>query len=329
MAIDVLHRIAPDYPAPVAMLCVSDEENGGSGATHVLKAHGHRFGTAPVIGEGGAGIAGLPILPGNVPIFAIATAEKSSLWLKLVLEVPASGHGSVPPLEYANRQMVLALNRLLTDRLPLRLVPASRTLLENLSRYHNFPKNFFLSHPEWPLVKKVLDNQLAKEPLTSAIVRDTATLIGLETEPGASNAIPRRVVARLDCRLLPGTGETPFLGHLRERLGEPRIKIEVQKRSPASPGTEPGTVYAALEGAVTGQEANALVSPMVFPASSDGNAFRLAGHEFYGLFPCRLERAELEAIHGVDERLSEASLEQAVRVLVETILRLRYAGAGR
>lgn len=74
---------------------------------------------------------------------------------------------------------------------------------------------------------------------------------------------------------------------------------------------------------------NALVSPMVFPASSDGNAFRNAGHEFYGLFPCRLERSELEAIHGVDERLAEASLEQASRVLVETSLRLRSAGTRR
>ena len=61
---------------------------------------------------------------------------------------------------------------------------------------------------------------------------------------------------------------------------------------------------------------------MVFPASSDGNAFRNAGHEFYGLFPCRLERSELEAIHGVNERVGEDALIQAVRVLAGTILRL-------
>lgn len=324
MALSVLKKVAPDYPAPLALLCVSDEEAGGAGATFVLKNHAARFGKAPVIGEGGAGIKGLPILPPEVPIFAVATAEKSSLWIKLTLQIPASGHGSVPPLEYANRQMVMALNRLVTTRMPLRLVAASRTLLENLARYHNFPKNFFLSHPEWPLVKKVLDNQLAKEPLTSAIVRDTATLIGLETESGgANNAIPRKVAARLDCRLLPGTDEAEFLTRLADLLGEPRIKIEVVKRSPASAGTAPGLAYAALEGAVLREVENALVSPMVFPASSDGNAFRNAGHEFYGLFPCRLERSELEAIHGVDERVPDASIEQAARVLAETMLRLR------
>lgn len=324
MALSVVRQIAPDYPAPLALLCVADEEAGGAGAAFVLKNHGARFGKAPVIGEGGAGIAGLPILPPEVPIFAVATAEKSSLWLKLTLEIAASGHGSVPPLEYANRQMVMALHRLVTTRMPLRLVAASRTLLENLARYHNFPKNFFLSHPEWPLVKKVLDNELAREPLTSAIVRDTATLIGLETESGgASNAIPRKVVARLDCRLLPGTDEPEFLARLTKLLEEPRIQVEVMKRSPSSAGTEPKLAFAALEGAVLREVPNALVSPMVFPASSDGNAFRNAGHEFYGLFPCRLQRSELEAIHGVDERVSEASLEQAARVLAETMLRLR------
>lgn len=326
MALRVVKQVAPDYPAPLAMLCVSDEEIGGTGAAHVLKNHGTRFGAAPVIGEGGAGIAGLPVLPPEVPIFATATAEKSSLWVKLSLEIAASGHGSVPPAEYANRQMVIALNRLVTTKMPMRLVPATRQLLENLARYHDFPKNFFLSHPEWPLVKSVLDDQLSREPLTSAIIRDTATLIGLETESGgASNAIPRRVVAKLDCRLLPGTDKNEFLERLQKLLEEPRIKLEVFKSSPASEGTPPGLAFAALEGAVLADTKNALVSPMVFPASSDGNAFRNAGHEFYGLFPCRLERSELEAIHGIDERVSEASLEQATRILAETMLRLRDA----
>lgn len=325
MALAIVKRIAPDYPAPLAAICVSDEEVGGSGAAYVLKNHGARFGSAPVIGEGGAGVRGLPILPAEVPIFATATAEKSSLWVKLTLEIQASGHGSVPPVEYANRQMVMALNRLVTARMPMRLVPASRMLLENLARYYDFPKNFFLNHPDWPLVKKVLDDQLSKEPLTSAIVRDTATLIGLETEAGASNAIPRKIVAKLDCRLLPGTDETEFLGRLAGMLEEPRIKLEVFKRSPASAGTAPGLVFAALEGAVHADTKNALVSPMVFPASSDGNAFRNAGHDFYGLFPCTLDRSVMEAIHGVDERLSEDALLQATRILAETMLRLRGA----
>lgn len=86
-------------------------------------------------------------------------------------------------------------------------------------------------------------------------------------------------------------------------------------------------VYAALEDAIRTEEPTALVSPLVFPASSDNNAFRQAGNEAYGIFPVRLARAELEAIHGVDERLTEKAIEQGVSVLVDVMLRLRGAGA--
>lgn len=330
LALSVVKKLDPTYPAPLALLSVSDEEDGGRGAAYVIKRHLARLGRAPIIGEGGAGLAGLPILPGGQPVYGVATAEKSSVWLKLTLEIPSSGHGSVPPAEYANRQMVLALNRLLTAKMPMKLLPASRAMLANLARYHDFPKNFALLHPDWPLIKQVLDRQLSKEPLTNAIVRDTATLTGLETETGgANNSIPRRVVARLDCRLLPGTDEAGFLARVQELLAEPRIRMSVLKSSPRSDGTTPGRVYAALEGAIQDDEPTALVSPLVFPASSDNNAFRQAGHEAYGIFPVRLARAELEAIHGVNERLTDKAIEQGVRILVDVMLRLRGTGAGK
>jgi carboxypeptidase PM20D1 len=329
MALSVIRRIDPEYPAPLAMLSVSDEEDGGDGAAYVIANHAARLAKAPIIGEGGVGIAGLPIMPHGEPVYGVATAEKSALWIKLTLEIPASGHGSVPPAEYANRQMVLALNRLLTTKMPLKLIPASRTMLANLARYHDFPKNFALTHPDWPLIKQVLDKQLSAEPLTNAIVRDTATLTGLETESGANNSIPRRVVARLDCRLLPGSDEAAFLAQMKTFLKDDRIQITVLKRSPRSDGTTPGRVFDALAGALAEAEPTALVTPMVFPASSDNNAFRQAGHEAYGLFPVRLTRQELEAIHGVDERLTEKAIEQGVRILVDVMLRLRGTGQGK
>ena len=46
-------------------------------------------------------------------IFGIATGHERAYWLKLSLEVPTAGHSSVTPLEYANKNMLEAMNRLL------------------------------------------------------------------------------------------------------------------------------------------------------------------------------------------------------------------------
>lgn len=324
ISLALLSRLEPAYPRGVALLCVSDEEAGGAGAEFVMARHGARFGKATVLGEGGVGLRGVDPVPAHITLYPVATAEKSSVAVTLTLNLPSSGHGSVPPEEYASRVMVKALGKLLDRRFPMRLTPDTMAMLENLARYQDFPKNLFLQHPDWAIVKPILDRHLSSNPLTNAMVRDTLTLTGLETQGGGSNnTIPTRVTARLDCRLLPGTALDSFLKQLREGLDDKRIEVQASPRSAGAPSSLPNAVFAALEATMRDAEKDALVSPFLFPASSDGNTFRAAGHAVYGFLPCRLELSEVESIHGKDEKMREASLEQGIRVVTELLLRLK------
>lgn len=323
MALSLLERTYPDYPHKVGMLTLADEERGSEGARWVAEHHLDKLGGAPMIGEGGTGILGVDPVPPDVTLFPIATAEKSPLWLELHLDLPSSGHGSVPPLEHANRIMVLALNRLIRKRQPMRLIPQTKTLFRTLAGFYSFPKSFFLRHPDIPGLRVLLDRFLAKNPLTNALVRDTATITVIEVESSGQNAIPRKIVAKLDCRLLPGTDQGEFLARIADFLDEPRIEVRVTKSNPGAPGSVPNDVYAALEASVLETTPEAIVTPFLFPASSDSNIFRARGHDVYGLVPAALGQAELAAIHGTDERLREDALVMGVRVFYETLLRLR------
>jgi acetylornithine deacetylase/succinyl-diaminopimelate desuccinylase-like protein len=76
-----------------------------------------------------------------------------------------------------------------------------------------------------------------------------------------------------------------------------------------------------MKGALEAEDAKAIVTPFLFPATSDGSTFRAAGHAFYGLLPCKLSLAEIEGIHGRDERIREESLESGVRITLRTLQR--------
>ncbi len=323
-ALSLLKKRFPDYPHEIMMLVVSDEEIGGTGARHVVNNHGVLFGQAPVLGEGGTGLQGVDPVPAGITVYPIATAEKSSFFIDLILELSSSGHGSVPPPEYASLEMVRALNRLLEKPMPMRIVPEMRDLLFQLARYEKFPKNYFMRRASWKILRPILERNLAANPLTNAMVRDTITLTGVETETvGGNNSIPQRIKARLDCRLLPGSNPDEFIARMKRKLNNPKIQVVIKKPGTFAGSSEPDDFYRALEASLKQIEPDAAVSRFLFPASSDGNTFRAAGHKMFGLLPCELTRQELEAVHGPDERLREESLVFGVRVVLETLLRLR------
>jgi acetylornithine deacetylase/succinyl-diaminopimelate desuccinylase-like protein len=169
----------------------------------------------------------------------------------------------------------------------------------------------------------VVEDQLKDNRMMSALLHDTMTLTNMTTDSTAPNVIPKTVTATFDCRLLPGTDEKAFLDRMRAALAEDAIKIDVISRSPNHAGSQPDEVYEAFAASMLEEEPACTVTRFLFPASSDGNAFRVAGHPVFGLLPVRMTQDELDGIHGRNERIKEAELEKGVRVFLETFMRLR------
>jgi len=102
-----------DSPYNMSMLTVSCEEvQCPGGMQHVLSNYAEEINAAVVIGEGPTDISSL--LEGEFPnqIFAISRAHKRAFWVELEIEIEGFGHGSVTPANYANKELVTALNAL-------------------------------------------------------------------------------------------------------------------------------------------------------------------------------------------------------------------------
>jgi carboxypeptidase PM20D1 len=323
IALQLIKKVEPTFPLQMGLLSVSDEEDAGVGAVWVLKHGAAALGKATVIGEGGMGFTGTKPLPQGVTVYPIATSEKSQLWLKLTLELTSAGHGSAPPREYATRQLVLALERVVKANLPLQLTPEAKEMLATLARFEPFPVNMLMRRAHWPLIRCILERNVRNNRFMHAMLHDTMTVTGVDIGDVPTNVIATKVSARMDCRLLPGTKEEDFIERLKKTLEEPRIKVEVINRTPQAPATPRDEVYDAMMNALREGDPKAVVTPFIFPASSDANAFRVAGHPVFGFLPCVVEEGQIDSIHGANERVPEAALAEGVRRMMEIILRLR------
>lgn len=305
---------ARDLPYNVTMLSVSSEETGGeAGARLIAARHLDTLHPVVVVGEGGAGVSGVLASDPHRAVFGIEVAQKSGLQLRLSMRVASSGHGSVPPEEYAGKEMVQALDRLITRSPKVTITPSARLMFRELGKQEGGLRGFAMRHP-W-LLRLFGGRYLREEPLIRAMVTNTATVTGLSTPAAGSNQIAQRVTATLDCRLLPGTSQEEFIRELRATLSDRDLEIEVIAGFEPAPPSDPGNpFFGRLGEAVASVHPDALVVPILFPASNDNNYFRSKGVSAFGLLPVFLTQELLHTIHNTDERIPIAALESGVEI---------------
>jgi carboxypeptidase PM20D1 len=302
-----------DLPYNVTFLCVSGEEEGGTlGAGLISENFLAELNAEVVLGEGGSGLQEVVYSQPQKPVFLISTAEKHSLWLKLSIGQSTSGHGSVPPLEYANKSMISVLEVLMTDKPKIQFNPTTRTMFRKIGRMEKGMRGVVLRHNS--VFRPFLVSAIRKDPVLLSLVTNTITLTGIENPGGAYNQIPQQVSAYLDCRLLPETDPKEFIRHLRKKIRKEGVEISVLENSIQAKGSRPGRYFRLLEKSILEIHPDAGVVPYLFPASSDNNYFRHQGITTYGVMPMRLTMGQLESIHNYNEHLPISELESAIQI---------------
>jgi acetylornithine deacetylase/succinyl-diaminopimelate desuccinylase-like protein len=106
-----LHRLHVPLTRDVVLIAVADEEVDGDGARFLVQKHWDKLGCTHLLNEGGIGLTNL-LFPGQTA-FAISTAEKGLLWVKMTAHGLA-GHGSTPIPGRAPERLLAALERIRT-----------------------------------------------------------------------------------------------------------------------------------------------------------------------------------------------------------------------
>ncbi len=288
-----------------------DEEVGGNCGAARIAARLSELGVKAsfLLDEGGP-IADGMLAFADRPLALVGIAEKG--YVDALIETQGrGGHASMPPKRSAAGDLARAVAAVEEKPAPARLGYTVRNFLMHLSPYVPFPmrllfRNLWLTAP---LVKAAF----AAAPSTNALIRTTAAPTMLEGSP-KENVLPDRARATVNMRILPGESVEEALARLA-RLVKPfgaSVAIahpeHVVEPLPESPVDHEG--YRAIEVALARSFPDAAPVPFLFSAGTDTKHYREITEAIYRLTPLKQTSADLEGVHGRDERVELGNLKR-------------------
>jgi carboxypeptidase PM20D1 len=305
-----VERLLAEGHRPRSTLLIAlghDEESGGPDGAAAIAALLERRGVraAYALDEGLAVTHG--VVPGVArPVALVGAAEKGYLTLRLVARRPP-GHTSIPGPDTAIAALARALVAL-EEREPL------------VARVDGVTaRQFELLAPELPFVQRlgvrnlwllepVVRAQFLAVPAAAAQLRTTQAITVIDGGV-RENVLPAEATATVNYRVHPRERTAAIVARAR-RIVEPfGVAVEALvavEPSPASPLD--GPAYQAIARAIRTAYPDAVVVPSLVTGATDGRHYVRVADAVYRFAPIALDPADVDRIHGVDERIAEAQL---------------------
>jgi len=299
----------------------ADEEVGGrhgaAALAALLRERGVRLNFA--LDEGGAVTQG--IVPGvRTPAALVGIAEKGYLDVELVART-TGGHSSMPSGGSAIDILAAALHRLEQHPMLPRLERPMREMFTHLG--HEMPLMQRLVFANLWLFEPLVIRQLLRSPVTQDSIRTTsaATLIagGIKT-----NVLPATARAVVNFRLLPGDNVEGVLEHVRRTVADPRVTVTAGpiNFNPSPVSDAQSNSFALLARTIRQTFPDAAVAPYLTIGSTDSRHYAALADNVYRFLPIRLDAADLQRLHGINERISVQGFARTVQFYTELMRKL-------
>jgi acetylornithine deacetylase/succinyl-diaminopimelate desuccinylase-like protein len=320
-----LKRNAVPLERDVIFMANADEEAGGIyGAGWMVREHPELISAEYAINEGGG--FGCDIL--GKRIYSIQTGEKGTARFTLRAH-GRPGHASVPQRETSVLRLARALDALGKASFPSHVTTTARAYIEGLARA--------LGGPTALALRGLLDgknNARAFERLPMdegmrgmlyAMLHNTATPTKLSAGHKI-NVIPSIAEAQVDGRLVPGQTSESFLRELRSVLSD---DLEIEFHQPTTRGMESNPdspLYDMMVQTLRAHDPAAIVLPDLVVGATDARHVTRLGTKVFGFCPMFDSAAEMERVHGDDERISVQNVGFGTRVLYEVVSKFAQYG---
>jgi len=299
---------------PVRILATADEEVGGiDGAKWLAENHLADVRGEFLLTEGSFARAGP-----RATYYAVQVAEKGVATAKITAR-GQPGHASAPREDNAVVRIARAIARFGDYRSPPAALGLARRYLKA------FPAGP-LRLGEGKTVEQLsgeeietLLHELSGGARIQNMLRNTFSPTIVNAGQG-QNVIPAIAEAFVDCRLVPGVTLDDLREELTRVIDDPLVEIEFVKASVGTESSPDSELFEAIRDAVASERPDAIVVPYLTSGGTDCKHFRPRGITCYGHIPFELNDKELEGIHGIDERVSLANLQRALRVLFRVIV---------
>lgn len=240
----------------------------------------------------------------RVPVATIMLGEKGYATVRLSVSEPG-GHSSMPGRQTAVGRLARAVSRIQDRPLPLRVTPVVTDMLTRLRPHLPAAKRRLLgvAAAAAPVVARIM----AATPQTEALVRTTTAPTVIRGGVKA-NVLPQRAEALINFRILPGDSVDSVLAHCRRTVRDNRVRIElVGMSSEPSPTTGPGPRFDLIAEITEQVVPGVAVTTGLVPGATDSRHYDDLAETRCNFAPIQLTAADLERIHGNDERLSRVN----------------------
>jgi acetylornithine deacetylase/succinyl-diaminopimelate desuccinylase-like protein len=254
---------------------------------------------------------------GNRVVLQVQAGEKYPQNYRLEV-TNRGGHSSRPVKDNAIYHLAGALKKIEAYDFPAQFTDASRAYFAGMAKIQLAKGNPAKDNQEIAaamesLVKDPNDAKSIalvseKDPSWNATLRTTCVATMLEGGH-ATNALPQRARANINCRIFPGVSTEVVRQKLEELAADPAVKvITLENRGPTPP---PPPLTPRVLGPVqklTAQFWPGLpVLPLLQPGATDGEFLNAAGIPTYGIEPIFIG-SDLGNIHGLNEYVGVKSL---------------------
>ena len=303
-----LHRSGVELNRDVVFLATADEEAGGMfGVGWLIENRPEIFEDIGILlNEGGGGSR-----VGQSAVFSVEVTQKVPVWLRLYA-IDQPGHGSSPRTTSSVTRIVQALNTMLENPFPPRIIGPVNDYFSALSvdmdeewagSYANIQSA--INDPNF--VAKLHDAR----PGHNSLIRDTCSMTRMSGS-NKINVIPPTAWAELDCRILPDKPADQFISELDDLIGYTGVEIQkIMAFTPAISETN-SRLYRAIDSVTQELHPGSRVLPSVSTGFTDSHFTRDLGIISYGFNPIITNRGEHTGVHGNDEQVGEEAFRRGV-----------------
>ena len=326
--VDVMVRLKRESFRPnrdIILALTSDEELGGSseynGVEFLLRAHKNLIDADLALNEGGGGRVGAD---GKYERLNIQVSEKVYQDYRLQITNPG-GHSSVPKPDNAIYRLSEALARLGKFQFPAKLNEGTRAYFDRAAKGNSGQlaadmRAILADPPDAQALER-----LSAVPDINAQLRTTcvATMIDGGHAP---NALPQRVQATVNCRILPGEPVRDVENTLHRVFADDGIAIAPIGRTTLSPPSPlKADIMTAVESIAGAMFPGVPVIPVMSAGGTDGRFLNNDGIRTYGVSGM-FNPAET-GTHGLNERFRVAALYEGQEFLYRLAKALSSPGA--
>lgn len=305
--VDTLMRLRQEGFKPrralkLALTCGEETASALNGARWLTQNRRDLIDAAFAINEGALGELDAS---GRRIALQVQAGEKTPQDFQLEVTNPG-GHSSRPVKDNAIYRLAGALKRIEAYEFPAQFSDGNRAYFTGMAKIQAAHGNSDVAAAMSSLVRDPNDAKAialvsSKDPTWNATLRTTCVATMLEGGH-ATNALPQRARANINCRIFPGVEREAVRAKLEDLVADPAVKVTLGAHRGPNPLPPPLTreIMDPVEKLAAQFWPGVPVVPILQPGATDGSFLSAAGIPTYGIEPVFM-RPDLGNIHGLNE----------------------------